>query len=65
MDKVKKKVAVIIYTRGLNYDDRIPKEITALTSSDNLIEVKIFAVVHENKEDWEIHFMEFLIIHLI
>ena len=51
MVNMKKKIAVIVYTRGLNYDDRIRKEITALTSSNKFIEIKIFAVVDQNKED--------------
>lgn len=44
------KVAMILYTQGLEYDDRIRKEILSLQKGIPNLEFTIFAVVPENKE---------------
>lgn len=49
MEKEKLKVALILYTQGLQYDDRIRKEIMTL-SRLNDIEFEIFALVPQNEE---------------
>lgn len=45
-----RKVALILYTSGLEYDDRIRKEILTIQSLFPDVQFKIFAVVPENKE---------------
>ena len=46
-----KRVALILYTSGLDYDDRIRKEILTIQSLFSEVQFKIFAVVPENKEE--------------
>lgn len=48
MEKEKLKVALILYTQGLQYDDRIRKEIMTLSRLNN-IEFEIFALVPQNR----------------
>lgn len=43
-------VAMILYTSGLEYDDRIRKEILTLQKNLPQVKFKIFAIVPENKE---------------
>lgn len=44
------KVAMLLYTQGLEYDDRIRKEILTLQNQIPNLKFTIFAVVPENKE---------------
>ena len=61
-----KKVALILYTSGLQYDDRIRKEILSLCKFDKNIEFEIFAVVPQNVEEHGItdYGVKFHILHL-
>lgn len=45
------KIALVLYTNGLDYDDRVRKEILSVKKYYPEIEFKIFAVVPENKEE--------------
>lgn len=45
------KVALVLYTQGLDYDDRIRKEILSIQSLNPNISFKIFAVVPKNQEE--------------
>ncbi len=47
----KKRIALVLYTSGLEYDDRIRKEILSITKHCPEISFEIFAVVPENKEE--------------
>lgn len=51
MDTQKKhKIAIILYTAGLEYDDRIRKEIQSLMALEERLYFKIFALLPENRE---------------
>ena len=43
------KVALILYTSGLQYDDRIRKEILSICKQNKDVEFEIFALLPENK----------------
>lgn len=46
----KKRVAMVLYTHGIEYDDRIRKEIVTITKHCPEVEFEIFAITPENKE---------------
>ncbi len=50
MEKEKLKVAVILYTRSLENDDRIRKEITSLKHGNKDLDIFIYAIDPENIE---------------
>lgn len=60
------KVALILYTSGLQYDDRIRKEILSLYKFDKNLEFEIFAVVPQNVEEHGItdYGVKYHILHL-
>lgn len=60
------KVALILYTSGLQYDDRIRKEILSLCKFDKNLEFEIFAVVPQNVEEHGItdYGVKYHILHL-
>lgn len=47
----KKRVALILYTQGLDYDDRIRKEILSIMNLSADVEFKIFAIDPKNREE--------------
>lgn len=49
MDKEKLKIALVIKTDGLEYDDRVRKEILSVQKLYPNIRFKIFVMFHENK----------------
>ena len=52
MDKNKHyKVALVLYTHGLDYDDRIRKEILSIQKLYSNVSFKIFAVEPKNREE--------------
>ena len=52
MDKNKHyKVALVLYTNGLDYDDRIRKEILSIQKLYSNVSFKIFAVEPKNREE--------------
>ena len=52
MDKNKQyKIALVLYTQGLDYDDRIRKEMLSIKSLFPNIDFKIFAVEPNNREE--------------
>ena len=52
MDKNKQyKVALVLYTRGIDYDDRVRKEITSIQTLYPNVKFKIFAVEAKNREE--------------
>ncbi len=44
------KIAMVLYTLGLDYDDRIRKEILSICSLFKFVSFKIFCITLENKE---------------
>lgn len=52
MDKHKKyKIALVLYTQGIDYDDRIRKEMLSIKGMYTNVEFKIFAVEPKNREE--------------
>lgn len=51
MSKTINKIALVLYTQGLDYDDRIRKEILSIRKNFPAIEFKIFAVEPQNREE--------------
>lgn len=52
MDKNKHyNIALVLYTHGLDYDDRIRKEILSIKSLYSNVDFKIFAVEPKNREE--------------
>ncbi len=52
MDKVRQyKIALVLYTHGLDYDDRIRKEMLSVMALYPNVSFKIFAVEPENREE--------------
>ncbi len=47
----KKKVAMVLYTQGLEYDDRVRKEILSITRAYPEISFEIFAVTPVNRKE--------------
>lgn len=45
------RIALVLYTQGLDYDDRIRKEILTIQNTYPNVAFKIFAVVPENREE--------------
>ena len=52
MDKNKHyNVALVLYTRGIDYDDRVRKEVTTIQELYPNVKFKIFAVEAKNREE--------------
>lgn len=52
MDKTKSyKIALVLYTQGIDYDDRIRKEMLSIMGMYPNVEFKIFAVEPNNREE--------------
>ena len=45
------KIALLLYTSGIDYDDRIRKEIMSIKEIYSNIDFKIFAVDPNNREE--------------
>ena len=52
MDKSKQyKIALVLYTHGLDYDDRIRKEMLSVKALYPNVSFKVFAVEPKNREE--------------